>query len=731
MKYSRFKNVFSKKSKTVLTSSNTIDNSVVSHESDTFVTSSKEKTKRTIYDAFGIYGIVSISLGLPVIFAAFGFLVVLWHQSIRIFGLDQEIYFTPVDPVIVPQIPNFWHSLILQNWTTRAVTICSACIRVATAAQIGLMVSMVSSLICERFGCRAAQLAEFSVLRSVNAEPQSMLLPLIRNLRSVTHIICFLAILIFLSISLITQFLSTILFSDFEFCTIVGARNISSRPVMTLRNTIGPMSVWSSAPQSYPRFAEHTKAPPSSGDGFYDTGNVLRAFIPLSTSTERSTLRSYSGPALAYDARVSCLQPVLENINITNGLFDTIQDYTYAIFDVGVHNTSNVLSAGPETVTCNLFELPNSDDLIYAPPGNGLWELSLCYLAPMTVFRNPVVDIIGPSSTTFNSASNYLIINTTGTVDEVRKLSGAEIIQTEGPWVSLRKKDVNASIDISLCVTNFTPLTVNITAGANYDFPEPDLDWKSQSPDYGSYDGAHVALILGAFNNTDLLQGYERGLLDLGFPDNASNADESYIYLNAVEAPFGVTALFRGNETPISGPGFSSSVQMGGRLPLIPDGQTIIAHRKNIGLFQYIMTTTRNPALALQSLLTVLLGVVFYDFLPEFEVTADTTAVFSTQASIPIIWRGIYILGAALGIHLIFLFCIVTLFLRNTRVSFLGNFWMAVSQIVSQDTLAIIGSSTDKKDSKVDEWCIEKGLNNPIKVLPRFHLVDRSEAKFD
>jgi hypothetical protein len=77
-------------------------------------------------------------------------------------------------------------------------------------------------------------------------------------------------------------------------------------------------SKWNVGVRQYLVFAEYTEGMVANGSsGVSDTGLTMRAFLPMDSQGNRSSVHKYMGPAAVVDARVVCVRP-----NITSSLAD-------------------------------------------------------------------------------------------------------------------------------------------------------------------------------------------------------------------------------------------------------------------------------------------------------------------------------------------------------------------------------------------------------------------------
>lgn len=251
-----------------------------------------------------------------------------------------------------------------------------------------------------------------------------------------------------------------------------------------------------------------------------------------------------------------------------------------------------------------------------------------------------------------------------------------------GVWQSLRFSGSNVGIDVSLCFFNPNDATYLITADSTRDGQEPSLRWSDSTDKHASQE---VRDFLGA--TLPQRPPVDRGQLRLHPPANWTEARRPRMYLwDSIVFSVGTDAV----------PMFLAGIFGGFKVP----------HRNHVGLFQDVMAHTGgNAALALQALFTTLMQTVYYDYLPEFDASDNVTLLFTQSAVIPRRWVGFYSFCAVFAAHLALVVLITAKYLRETRISLLGNAWHAVTQVVAslprgrEDLLA----STEKTDDEVEK----------------------------
>jgi hypothetical protein len=114
---------------------------------------------RRFWEKLGIYNIAVLFIGTVAIVVALLLLYLIWGAVTY-----ARSYSFPVR----------WYKVILLGWATRAVTLCSILIRVATAAQLGVFAAILAALILEQVGVATETLPLVSMIRCLNSGPHSL-----------------------------------------------------------------------------------------------------------------------------------------------------------------------------------------------------------------------------------------------------------------------------------------------------------------------------------------------------------------------------------------------------------------------------------------------------------------------------------------------------------------------------------------------------------------------------
>jgi hypothetical protein len=102
-------------------------------------------------------------------------------------------------------------------------------------------------------------------------------------------------------------------------------------------------------------------------------------------------------------------------------------------------------------------------------------------------------------------------------------------------------------------------------------------------------------------------------------------------------------------------------------------------------LFQEIMLSGGSMPFALQTLITLLSSMTYYDNIGYFDVNDTAHHTYLVLQNVPIGWYGLATVGATLAMHIVLVVVVICLFLAKTRTSRLGAAWAALAQGSSGD----------------------------------------------
>lgn len=692
--------------------------------------------------ALGLFGICVLVLGTVGIVLGMAFLTYLWRSSMR---------------AQAGQIDNgeLWFLFVAANWISVTVTLTAAIIRVCMGFQMGILTGMTASLLVERTGVPLSSAPLISMLRALSTSPY--------NLVSRKTLVTPFGVAICLAVLLTaaSNFTSTILLVDFQNINIKTPNRSqellygNSRPEDSLGSedslgflggarvgTLRGSKIWNSQPNSYFRFAElgydgvrDTKG--HDAESVDDSGTAIRAILPFSNASDRTTLRGYDGPSVVFDSRVVCTRP---NLDLEDISFSTVM------------STNNRRGNGrpyqfDEVFVTGSFKIPNNPSLFHAdynPPLGAGWYFTCVFPAPKDAEKTPYwsisfceatggVQALDSQSTRLpklkptklprspSGTSTFLIFNTTGSIDEWRKYIKEDGKEREGTyrmsksakkwslsedeiWVRLRPPpgSFDATVSISTCLTNLPGAYLNVRMSSENDGLEPRIsrdrlnkdqyDTTSIREQYANHkqngisQGSPSILALHPktgwdFENDQDMERLSSGpTLDHWMLFNSVTDGLPYMNLNGVTETFEILAggiLLPGALSPYT------------------------VHYAHAALFQDITRTTGSLAQGLQGLFTVLRQMAYYENSPYFDINSTAVLTFSSEKLIPTQWNGFILVASMVLAHFLLLAVITALFLGWTRASWLGNVWASLSQVVSYDTKDLIETSTDKDDEAV------------------------------
>jgi hypothetical protein len=269
----------------------------------------------TFAKKYGKTAVTILLTGPLLILGSIGFLAFLWFAN----------YNNPT-----------WHAIMVHDWLTKAITICSEVIKQAINLQAGIASAMLAALALERFEVLLPSTASVAMMRSGTGSGKvySLAKKQLKNIKSAgwKHM-ALPALTTILAITLaLTQIITIVLVSDASLSSIPG----NSRTVQTAFGFAYSTPNYTSVPQAevllrgtswirkaflYPTFAEYSE-PPFVQDGVSDTGTTLRAFLPFQIAQDRQSVHEYTGRTTVLDSRVTCQVPFLQNETVRMPTYD-------------------------------------------------------------------------------------------------------------------------------------------------------------------------------------------------------------------------------------------------------------------------------------------------------------------------------------------------------------------------------------------------------------------------
>ncbi|KAK3938502.1 hypothetical protein QBC46DRAFT_317605 [Diplogelasinospora grovesii] len=408
--------------------------------------------------------------------------------------------------------------------------------------------------------------------------------------------------------------------------------------------TIVPQtSTWTRKADLYPTFAEYSESP-FVANGVSDTGLTLRAFLPFQTAQDRETLHEYSGPTTVLDARVTCQIPsfIKETVSMSG---NTI------VLEGNVAASRHTPRLGNVTVA----------------PGDTPRDLHTYGTAYMLL------------NITLGDAYTWKAVTQSDTATGFSPPAYSE----RGEWLDLVYSGGTLVLSATLCYSSFdqADIPVSISSSSNRTETIPSFD-----PASSTYTFSGFRAMLG--QDAALSPGADRGILELAkqsswiaSPDQVPPLDDEPYLRNFANlaGPIGLGLGNRGNYTaPLYADG---SCPASSDLPPRPVYLGCAeAHAMHIWLVQEILRNGGSVAFAVQSVITLLSSMAYYDQIGQFDKQAMTQQTFYVLVNVPTSYRGFVAVAATVTAHIAVMAIVWTMFVRQTRYSRIGGSWSALSQ---------------------------------------------------
>lgn len=457
---------------------------------------------------------------------------------------------------------------------------------------------------------------------------------------------------------------------------------------------------------------------------YADTGATLRAFLPFGLSDTRSSLRAYDGPATVVDSRVRCILPSIEIHNITflresgsNSNYELavagrveVQGSMPGMIEKGADEQEEADRIGIEgyflvSVVARIYWVNTTD-----------WRLSYTMVPTFMGFSGFSNNVLDPDNTAF---ATMLLMNATGNdwqkvLDDI--VSKQEILSdvvlvgpyewnqtSSGLWTDLKPSNSTSDIGMSatLCFANLNSNNYVVHANDGEDFAEPkNMTWIAGAK---MYDTSSVRRMLDTSSKD--LSPKQRGILSLHPP-----ADGNWSAIKTVgDSDFITTPIITGLRKLVHPyMRFEGSQNIdpnwGASAAFTPFSTFNSVHKTHAAIFQDVIQSTRNPALAFQAFFAVLMQMTYYDLLPQFDITGNANFSTSERVDVPAQWIGFSVVMGLLVLHAVLIVMGVALFLDKTDHSLLGNAWQAVAQVSSSDTLETVHWASNMTDLEVKRF---------------------------
>jgi len=648
--------------------------------------------RKSIWERVDLISFITIFLGSALLLLVLLLLAYFWKLSMM------------ADTNVTEEPNANWAHIINASWGTRLVTICATIIGTVVTFQASLATAMVAGILMETTGIPLLHGPFYSIVRALQVSPSNLLTSVNFWPHNLLSSFIYILVISEVLVTIASQFLSTVLLSDFADGTFI---QMNSTPVSILNSlTLGSNALWKIPPAASWTFAELSE-PFIEGPNFHDTGHTYRAPIPLWLELQRKRLRKFHGPVSVIDQRVFCASPTLINLSLEAEVISDVRLSGQISIDSASYPA--LRGTGPQSYvnfTCQLQQ-----PVLYVPDTPGV-DASICFansgLNWPVQLKDPLAGFItddeaGPLS----SGTKMFMILDILSIYAIRNAVGAnhllQTVRNDGPWAIITNGSDVEAIGVSACMTNLDSLTVVADMRSLSDNLEPAMLWDPQAQ---SYNSENVRRQLGA--STAQESSKDRGVLTLGPQSQWQTVKNNtwsfrffeYSLISSLASPLVKfsSALKRSADPGVA---FSKS--------LYSDSWS--AHPIHTSVFIDTLNDTKSPALALQAVLARICQMAYYEELVKQNTTAVASTLMASSASIPMRWTGFTIGTAIIVAHLIIVTILAAMFIKYTHYSCIGSYWQAISQVISEDTRPVLKQADKMKDDEVKVWAKQQSLD--------------------
>ncbi|KAK8017724.1 hypothetical protein PG993_014050 [Apiospora rasikravindrae] len=653
----------------------------------------RQPPPRPFWERLGKSGLFILVIGTILLFGSVGNLLFLW--------IGAERASRNVDP------GPLWRTIAFSGWITRTITISSAAMRAVITMQAAAVTSMISALFLESANTELLHLPLLSITRAVRLSPVSLLLPYILGRKGPFKATYSLIILLSSVLVVVSQFVSTILLSDFASIHIAGPENSTSiyfaDPVFSVVDSVlfsNRNNLFGNAPSAFWRFAEYREDPENEENqatsGYADTGVTIRAAIPWAEESSRLRLMRYSGTARMWYARVLCVSPSLSNV-----ILKTI---------------NNTIPKTPSTITGNFIIDHAHPNLIRSGrnDGNSFFNCSLhldngVVICPTTT-SGYNIKLHSPFTSENKGLATLSFMVFKVNIGKIYEESPSEYkdwaFLRHGPWTTAVHPSDHEMFSASECFTTISSINANVTMSGAPAASEPTMHWPLDPSkigyDSGFPDTSEIRRQLGVTREKRELSS--RGLLALD-PNGALSEIVSYLQ------SAGLGGIISTSQTLGLGRGVNWQSKND-----IARSQYVAAHDVHTAIFLDILKTTNNPAYAIQALSTTLYQMQYFEESYRWIYNHSASYVMSQEISIPVQKTGLLVVAGIFAVHIVVVGTTAAIFLRRTRATLLGNVWQSVAQVISDKTTDILWRADSMTDKEVKEELSGTAYNPKIKA---------------
>ena len=149
-------------------------------------------------------------------------------------------------------------------------------------------------------------------------------------------------------------------------------------------------------------------------------------------------------------------------------------------------------------------------------------------------------------------------------------------------------------------------------------------------------------------------------------------------------------------------------------------------------VFQDTIQDTGSAALAIQTLITSLFSMSYYDHILQFDVPALADLATELAVTRPTSRKFFAAVLTLVALHLVLVVCVTVLFLRRAKDGLLGSSWAAVARVSGPATdqwLAVASTATDTEVSRSVDKSGLKGVSvGLVRVGDQVRLRPRTKA---
>ncbi|KAH8891460.1 hypothetical protein GQ53DRAFT_746570 [Thozetella sp. PMI_491] len=314
----------------------------------------------------------------------------------------------------------------------------------------------------------------------------------------------------------------------------------------------------------------------------------------------------------------------------------------------------------------------------------------------------------------------YLAVNITEVGSRDSEVALSPLGYTErGEWLDLVFSN-RAVISISLCYSAFSQadIPVHISSNVNRTETIPTFNFATQK--YEFHDLRHQMGQPpegdGDRNSSTPLSPQDRGLLDMHNQSWIATLRDVGIYNNTqmyFRAAVGFDGWNEGNSGNISAL-LHTRWDVVHAMTLNESNSLILPDTMHIWLVQEIMLSGGSVAFALQTMLTLLSSMAYYDTAAQFDAVAPADVSFFVVASVPLSWRGFIVVAVTMAAHLAITIALLIKFLWDTQFSRVGATWSALAQGSYGETEAWLAGAELASDQGVESSMETEGVTSVV-----------------